>query len=81
MFRKLYFNFDDVYNNQFISGGKDIVHSFSSIYDVTIPASASHDLTTISSDFNLSRLNLCSIILKVTAVINEFDMITLLPIN
>ncbi|KAL5243160.1 hypothetical protein ACI65C_010570 [Semiaphis heraclei] len=58
------------YNNQLISGGKDIVHSFSkyfsSVYDVTIPASASHDPSTISPGYNLSQLNLCSLILNAT---------------
>lgn len=66
------------YNNQLMSGR--IVHSFSnyfsSVYDVTIPVSTSHDPTTSSPGFNLSQLNLCSLVLNATDVFNEFDMIT-----
>jgi len=69
------------YNNQLISGGKDIVHSFSkyfsSVYDVPTPASAPcHDPNTTSPDFNLSQLNLCSLVLNATDVLNELDTIT-----
>jgi len=69
------------YNNQLISGGKDIVHSFSkyfsSVYDFPTPASTSrHDPTTTSPDFNLSQLNLCFLVLNTTDVLNELDTIT-----
>lgn len=50
------------YETQFISGGKDIddiVHSFSkyfsSVYDDSITASASHDPTTIGPVLNLFK--------------------------
>lgn len=68
------------YNNQLINGGKDIVHSFSkyfsSVYDESIQAPASHDSTWNSLDFNLSQSNLCTLILNATDVLIEFDTIT-----
>lgn len=43
---------------------------------MSIPNPASHDFTSNSLDFNLSQLNLCTLILNATDVLNEIDLLT-----
>jgi len=67
------------YNNNLISGGKDIVNCFasyfSSVYvdNLITPTSANQLSSTISN--NLVDINLHSCTLSITDVINEFDII------